>query len=161
MVATTTSVSSISNAQGGSCNHGIQGSCTLCSSSTSYPFPSYTSCVHGTFYGGQCGLCNNTGPISVGYCTCNTWSNTPCPLHGYVPLAAPSFTTWPPTPVIPVVDLCKDGHTVTHEMITDEKGLKIVFTCTYCKEAIFKKYLVKIPRSIREEKCLNRVLNPK
>ena len=91
----------------------------------------------------------------------------PCPAHPHphpYPYINVPFTgglgTWPTVP--PPIDLhAKEGHAVTHEMITNEKGLKIVFKCSFCQAIIYKKYLVRIPRKVREEKCLVRVLNHK
>lgn len=147
MTAITTSSSTTSggcfggmtSASGNSCIHGIVGPCYQCNGYASIP---------------------NSAGVNVGYCTCNQVTTFPCPLHSYT-YTAPSFTTWPPTPTLPVVDLCKEGHRVTHELISDAKGLRIDFKCTFCKGCvIYSKYLVRLPKYLRTEKCLNKILNP-
>jgi len=116
----------------------------------------YGPCIHGNY--GQCYTCY---PSYTQTCTCAVYGSV-CPIHtlqnsGSITVT-PSWTTWPPAP--PAVDLhAKEGHAVTHEMVTDSKGLKIVFKCSFCSEVIYKKYIVRIPRKVREEKCLVRVLN--
>lgn len=127
---------------------------------------SYSSCIHGVFYGNSCSQCypitSAPNSIAVGTCTCtcNVAGAFPCPLHSYI-YPAPSFTTWPPTPTLPVVDLCKEGHRITHELISDAKGLRVDFKCTFCKGCvIYSKYLVRLPKYLRTEKCLNKILNP-
>ena|ERR1035437_2679297 len=135
---------------------------TITSSSTSATGSSYSQCIHGTFYGNSCNQCNtNTGAVNLGYCTCNTWPGN-CILHrGSTITTSPPFYTWSPTPTLPEVDLCKEGHRVTHELISDAKGLRVDFKCTFCKGCvIYSKYLVRLPKYLRTEKCLNKILNP-
>ena len=134
------------------------GAITAASTSTSITnTPSYGPCIHGTY--GPCTMCY---PGYSQTCICNMYGSI-CPMHASsiinIPtVSTPGWTTWPPSP--PPVDLhAKEGHSVTHEIVTDEKGLKIVFKCSFCSEVIYKKYIVRIPRKVKEEKCLVRVLN--
>jgi len=136
-------------------------SSTTSSTGTSYSNNTITSiggyCIHGTY--GLCAICQSTPSPGQVACTCHMVGIS-CPLHSFSYAPSPSWVTWPPAP--PAVDLhAKEGHAVTHEMVTDAKGLKIVFKCSFCFEVIYKKYLIRIPRKVREEKCLVRVLNHK
>src|ERR1035437_695233 len=143
-----------STASGGCC-----GTITSASSGVSY-----SQCIHGSFYSNSCPQCYSItsvpNSITAGICTCNVTGALPCPLHSYS-YPAPSFTTWPPTPTLPAVDLCKEGHRITHELISDAKGLRVDFKCAFCKGCvIYSKYLVRLPKYLRTEKCLNKILNP-
>jgi hypothetical protein len=143
----------------GPCMHGIYGQCSACYSSAGQSIGQYCTC---STFGSVCPIhsLQNT-PNPPNYCTCGQYNSIGCPVHltgtGTISVT-PSWVAWPPAP--PSVDLhAKEGHRVSHEMVTDEKGLKIVFKCSFCNDIIYKKYLIRIPRKVREQKCLVRVLN--